>query len=275
MISTPLDDPAPPRRSWPAIAIVGAFLLLIPTAVIAAVQLGSGAPGMPALTAWFTYGFLPAAALFVLAPAGVAAIVDARRRRQERAVREALMDQPAPAETIIDQDTHVGRDNDLVHAYRTAASTGMDPVLRRRVALGIARHLQHHSADHYPTRPIGFHVVLANGSALGITDMALPGTRRVLQLQSDRVTPGFTQIIGAIGRPRDLPDAAPWFGWPMTTRQQRSVVRRLEMAADTAYRNRSLTVAEGSIAIDPLTEPRSVSAQTVERMWAAHRPVSP
>ncbi|MEV7693426.1 hypothetical protein AB0N73_08850 [Microbacterium sp. NPDC089189] len=274
-MASPLDDAAPPRRSWPAVAIAGAVLLLLPTAVIAIVQAGAGASGMPVLAAWFTYGFLPAAALFVLAPAGVAAVIDGRRRRQEATVRDTLIRRPAPTETIIDGDPHVGRENDLVHAYRTAASTGMDPVLHRRVALGIARHLRRHSPDHYPVRPIGFHVVLANGASLGITDMALPGTRRVLQFHSDRVTPGFTQVIGAIGHPRGVPDDAPWFGWSTTPREQRSAMRRLEIAADTAYRTRSLTVAEHSIAIDPLTEPRTVPRDAVERMWDAHRPVSP
>ncbi|ACZ22926.1 hypothetical protein Sked_30260 [Sanguibacter keddieii DSM 10542] len=260
------DAELPPRR-WPAVATAGSVVLALATVVVAATQLSRLTDGdLGPLQAWATYGLVPGAVLLVLVPTVVAAGYDRRRVRRELAVRAAVAAAPPPQRTEVRRDPHVDHDSAVAHAARTAVHAPMDPVLLRQVALGVARHLRRHSADHYPERPVGYQFVLENGSSAVVTDLAV-GRRRALEFSSDRVVPGFHQPTGAIVRPAHVPDHEAWFTWPMTPREQRRTLRALETAVSTVYVNRSTTVPEGVILLDPLAPPAPVDRAVVEEAW--------
>lgn len=264
----------PPRR-WPVVAIVGTVLVVGVAVIVAVAALSRDdaiGGGWPALASFAAYGLIPAAILFVVIPTAVAATFDHRRRRRELDVRATLRREPTPTATIVQPDTHAPTDAPATHALRTAFHRAMDPVQRRRVALGVAAHLRHHSAAHHPHRPIGYQFLLANGASAAFTDMAIGGARRSLLMHSDRVVQGFKQELGMIVRPPRVPDPAPWFSWPMTPREARRTLRQIEDGIEIAFVNRSTTVPAGVILLDPLAAPSTVPRHVIEAHWDQLRP---
>ncbi|WP_430593235.1 hypothetical protein [Humidisolicoccus flavus] len=266
----PFERAAMPKLWAPRIFSAGLALLVVVTAIVGVVQFSRLAAGdTSGLMAWLLYGAAPAFVLFVVIPSAIAARRDKQRTIVEHQIRMALPQQPRWPGTVVNRDPHVDSDNAVAHAARTVVNQGMDPMRRRQVALGIARHLQRHSADHFPTQPITYQFTLENGASLAVGDLQIGTGKRELSFSSDRVVRGHGQLLGALLRPSNVMDATAWFSYPMTPSEQWRALRTIENSIEIAFHNRSMTVSKGVILLDPLAEPEHVPFSMIERSWVA------
>lgn len=171
--------------------------------------------------------------------------------------RRRLLRQTGPTRTVVAGGRPAALDSAVVHALKNVV-TSIDETECGWVVDGVVEHLRLHTAQHFPTRPIGYQFQLSNGALVTVSDQDF-GKRRALDFTADKVVEGWAQPLTMLVWPKALPDDGGWFSWPMDGEAGERMRRDVANAVRLAYSHRSWRRVDSCVLLDPLAPPAPLS----------------